>query len=120
MLTVHLSYNGSPPILQVIAMVTGSEGEHQLHNRSGPYLPGDTVYIPLEGLQEGVQYECFAYAVNYAGAGHLSNRHTFSIPGKLYHVLQWGGERGSRRGCGHTTLCGGWLHDMSHFFIALE
>ncbi|KAL5500501.1 hypothetical protein EMCRGX_G012074 [Ephydatia muelleri] len=79
-LTVHLSYNGSPPILQVIAMVTGSEGEHQLHNRSGPYLPGDTVYIPLEGLQEGVQYECFAYAVNYAGAGHLSNRHTFSIP----------------------------------------
>ena len=42
------------------------------------------MYIPLEGLQEGVQYVYSAYAVNYAGAGSISSEHSFTIPGESF------------------------------------
>lgn len=79
-LTVLLSNNGTPPILQVVVVVTSSQGKQHLYNSSGPYLPGTSIYISLDDLQQGVQYVCYAYAVNQAGAGYLSSSHTFTIP----------------------------------------
>ena len=76
---VQLSEVGSPPLIQVVLVVT-TLNDHWLLTMSGSYLPGDCVPFTLSVLANEGDYMFAAYAVNFAGQGPSSPQTTY--PGK--------------------------------------
>eukprot|EP00731_Ephydatia_muelleri_P012273 Em0006g1167a len=77
---VQLSEVGSPPLLQVVLVVT-TLNTYWLVTKSGPYLPGDHVPFTVNELASRQGYIFAAYTVNYAGPGPSSPQAAYS--GKL-------------------------------------